>query len=246
GRARAERDGPNKPLHEKDAENDSCSYAALEQAANGVVANAERLGKDQTAQTDRETAYCGPPHPVDLQLLKGVFRRIDGKREQRGKSASQDSNESATCQGFRPDEERMLRNGEEWAKAKDVTAQNGRDGAGERDGDQAAGLPFKEQELDGQKHGRDGRSECRGHSSGCSRDEQGFAFGAGEVKQLGDHGAERAARHDDRAFRAEWSAGTNRNCRGKRLENCDLRLDFAAIDENCFDCFGNAVAANAF
>ncbi len=65
------------------------------------------------------------------------------------------------------------------------------------------------------------------------------------MKELRDHGAEGAAGHDDRALGAKRPAGTDRNCRREWFEKRDFRLDAAAIDENCFDRFRNAVAADA-
>src|SRR5271155_3853477 len=65
------------------------------------------------------------------------------------------------------------------------------------------------------------------------------------MEQLRDHGAERAARHDDGAFRAKRTTGTDRNCRSERLEERDFWFDAAAIDQNCFDCFRYAMAADS-
>src|SRR5579871_3087136 len=65
------------------------------------------------------------------------------------------------------------------------------------------------------------------------------------MEELGDHGAERTAGHDDGAFRSEWSAAADGDGRGERLENRQARLDAAAVDENRFDSFRNSVAADA-
>ena len=66
------------------------------------------------------------------------------------------------------------------------------------------------------------------------------------MKKLRDHRAKRASGHDDRAFRTERTARTNRNCGRKRLEQRDLGFHAAAVDQNRFDGFWNAVPADSF
>ena len=56
---------------------------------------------------------------------------------------------------------------------------------------------------------------------------------------------DRAARHDDRAFGAERPARSDRDRRRKRLQNRQPRLHFAAVDQDRFERFRNAVPANA-
>src|SRR5579872_30440 len=65
------------------------------------------------------------------------------------------------------------------------------------------------------------------------------------MKELRDHRSEGAAGHNDGAFRSERSAGSDGNRRGKRLKNGELRLHAAAVDQNRFDGFRDAVTANA-
>ena len=48
---------------------------ALQQVADDVVADAERLRKDQAADADHEAADRRPPHPVDRQLAERRLRR---------------------------------------------------------------------------------------------------------------------------------------------------------------------------
>ncbi len=43
-------------------------HVALQQRADGVVADAQRLREDQPAQPDHQAADRRPPHPVDRQL----------------------------------------------------------------------------------------------------------------------------------------------------------------------------------
>ena len=76
-------------------------------------------------------------------------------------------------------------------------------------------------------------------------DEQRLAFDAGEVEKLRDHRTESAAGHDDGPFCAEWSAGADGDGCGERLQNRQPRMDTAAIHQNGFDRFRNAVSADA-
>jgi len=54
-----------------------------------------------------------------------------------------------------------------------------------------------------------------------------------------------AARHDDRSFGAEWTTRSDRNGGRSGLRNRQSRLHLAAVDQNGFERFGNAVASNA-
>ena len=53
------------------------------------------------------------PHPVDGEVLKGIFRRVHRLREHRGQRAGEQAGEHATEQGLRPDKCGMRRHGEE-------------------------------------------------------------------------------------------------------------------------------------
>ena len=65
------------------------------------------------------------------------------------------------------------------------------------------------------------------------------------MKELRGHRSEGSTGHDDGAFGAERSTRTDRNCRRNRLQNRQLRLDTAAVEQNRFDRFGYSVTANA-
>ena len=68
--AGAERDGPDGRLHQQDAEDDGARHVALQQRPDGVVADAQRLREDQTADADGQAADGRPPHPVDRQVAR--------------------------------------------------------------------------------------------------------------------------------------------------------------------------------
>src|SRR5689334_16100273 len=91
----------------------------------------------------------------------------------------------------------------------DLTPQGRSSDAGQRDRNDAAWLPFEEQQFDGEHDRRDRRRKRRRHAGGRSGDEQRLALGARQVKELGDERSASAARHDDRTFGAEWTAGSD-------------------------------------
>ena len=133
----------------------------------------------------------------------------------------------------------------ERSKAEEVAPNGcGRD-AGERDRNEAARLPFEEQQLDAQQDRGDRRRKRRGHAGRGARDEQRLALGAREMKELRDERAERAAGHDDRPLGAERASRADRDRRGERLQHGQLRFHSAAVDQDRFDRLGNAVAADA-
>ena len=65
------------------------------------------------------------------------------------------------------------------------------------------------------------------------------------MEELRDQRSHRAAGHDDGTFRAERTARADGNRRRQRLEQRDLRLDAAPVDEDRLDRFRNAVPADA-
>ncbi len=210
---------------------------ALQQRADGVVADAEGLREDESAEADDEAADCGPPHPVNRQAMKSVFRGVDAQGEQCGEAAGEESGQHAAEQAFRADKDGMRGNGKERSEAEDVASGGAGGGAGQGHGDRASRLPFEEQQFDGEQHRGDGRGEGGRHSGGRAGYQQCFALDAGEMEELRDHRAERAAGHDDRAFGAERSAGADGDRRGERLEDRQARLNLAAVDQDGFDGF---------
>ena len=137
------------------------------------------------------------------------------------------------------------RHREQRPDADDVAAHRRRRRAGERDRNQAARLPFEQQQFHGQQHRGERRRERRRHAGRRAGDQQRLALGAGQMEELRDQRSERAAGHDDRPFGAERPARADRDRGRQRLEQRDLRLDAAAVDQDRFDRFGNAVAADA-
>src|SRR6185436_7193669 len=193
---------------------------------------------------DGEAAQGGPPHPVDGQLLESVLGGVDGEGEERGQGAREQAGHDAAGQAFRSDEGGVRSDREERAHADDVAAGGGAGRAGQGDGDEAARLPLEEQELHGQEHGGHGGGEGGGHPGGGSGHEERAPLGRGQVEELRDHGAEGAAGHDDRTFRAEGAARPDGDGGRERLEEGDPGLDLAALEQDGLDRFRDPVAAD--
>ncbi len=56
--------------------------------------------------------------------------------------------------------------------------------------------------------------------------------------------AEGAAGHDDRTFRAEWTAGADGDGGGDGFEHGDARFDARSVEQDGLDSLRDAVAAN--
>ncbi len=66
------------------------------------------------------------------------------------------------------------------------------------------------------------------------------------MKALREERPNCAAGHDYRALSAERTAAADRNRRRQGFQDCDFRLHAAAAEQNSFERFGNAMAANFF
>jgi hypothetical protein len=64
------------------------------------------------------------------------------------------------------------------------------------------------------------------------------------MKKLGDQRTERPAGHDDGAFRAKGTSGTDGDGSGNRLEDSESRFNFGPSEQNGFNRFRDAVPAN--
>jgi len=66
------------------------------------------------------------------------------------------------------------------------------------------------------------------------------------VKELRNHRSERAAGHDDGAFRTKRSARPDGNCRRERFEERDLGFHAAAVNQYRFNGLRNPVTTDSF
>ncbi len=132
----------------------------------------------------------------------------------------------------------------QWTGADHPATLHDRRHAGDQHRDEAAGLPFKQQQLHRQQHRGDRGAEHRRHAGCRACHQHGLALGRAQIEALREQRAERPAGHDDRAFRAERTAGADRDCRGQRFEQGDLGIDPATADQDCLDRLRDAVAAN--
>ena len=184
-------------------------------------------------------------------MVERILRGIDGHRQDERNQPRDEADRHRRHQGddvwrrmARDCEQRIGTEGQSRMAGKQAPEQGGH-GACDHDRHQAARLPLEEQELDGEEDRGDRRAESGRHASGGAGDEQRLSFGGRHVEHLGDDGAEGAAGHDDRPFRAERTAGADRDGRRQRLEDRDLRLHPALADQNGLNGFGDAVPANA-
>ena len=105
-----------------------------------------------------------------------------------------------------------------------------------------ARLEFKQQQLDGENHSGDRSVEGGRHAGSGAAGEQHFALDRRGVERLADQRADRSARLNDRAFRAERAAGADRNGRRDGLQDGHTRGDPAAVEQHRLHGFRNAVA----
>src|SRR3954468_5835177 len=64
------------------------------------------------------------------------------------------------------------------------------------------------------------------------------------MEQLREKRADRATGHNDRAFGTKWTARADRDCGRNRFQDRDLRLNQTAAEQNRFERFRDAVAAD--
>ena len=100
-------------------------------------------------------------------------------------------------------------------------------------------LEFKQQQLNGKDHARNGRIERRRHSGRGATSQQHLPLDRRRMQHLPNQRSNRSSRLDDRPFRSKRSARSNCNRRRNRFEQRYLRLDPAAIYQHGFHRFGN-------
>ena len=224
--ARAERDRPDHRLDQQRAQRrPSRQHAPLQQVADDVVADAERARLDQAADADHQAADGRPPHPVDRQPLEQVLAAVDQRRQQARCEPGERCRARRTAAAPRRGSAVAAASGNSGPAPSSSGRQRRRDDRGHRHRHEAARLPFEQQQLDRQQHGRDRRAEDRRHAGRRAGHQQRLALGGGEVEELGEQRADRAAGHDDRPFGAERAAGADRDRRRQRLQHRDLAPD---------------------
>src|SRR5262249_2374806 len=107
------------------------------------VTHAKRLREDQTTQTNKQTADCRPPHPMNGQLVKRILGPVNEIREDCRDDAGGEACQRTEEETFRRNIRRMSRHREQWTKPKEITANHRGSGTGESNGNQASRFPFK-------------------------------------------------------------------------------------------------------
>src|SRR5580704_7245450 len=100
---------------------------------------------------------------------------------------------------------------------------------------------LEKQKLDRQNHARQRRIESRRHSRRGASRQQRFPFHRSGCDNLPDQRTNRSARLNDRPFRAEWAASSNRNRRRNRFQNRDLRFNPATRSQHRLHSFRNSM-----
>ena len=121
----------------------------------------------------------------------------------------------------------------------------GGDGAGDRNQHHRPRPPLEDQQLHAEEHRGNRRSEDRAHTARCAGHEKAAPLDRGQVKELAEHRANRAARQDDRTFGTERSAAADADRTRNRLEHRHARLRLAAADQDGLHRLGNAMAADS-
>ena len=208
-----------------------------------VVTDAQRPRVEEAAQSYHGAAQQGPPHPVDRQLAEQVFAGVHQPGEEPRPEPGYDT-EPQRGEELRPRQQRVGRHREQRPAAEQRHSHRPRDRCRAGNRNEAARLPFEEQQLY-REQGRGHRcAEHRRHPARGARHQERLAFGGRQVKRLGEERAEGAARHDDRPLGAERSARADRDRGRQGFEDRDLRGHAALTDQNRFECFRNAVTAD--
>ena len=190
-----------------------------------------------------ERADRRPPHLVYRQFLELIFHPVQRLAEAERRESAEHPQHQVERQRVRQAEVDRAHL-EHRAAAHQPEMHAGGDAAGDHQRNERPRLEFEQQQLDGENHAGDGSAEGGGHAGSGSAGQQHFALGGGGVQQLADQRSHGAAGLDDGAFGAERSAGADGDGRRDRLQDRDLGLDAAAVDQHRFHGFGNAVAAN--
>ena len=216
---------------------------AVHQRVDVVIADTEHRRIQIAADAHDDAAHGGPPHPMDRKFVEQVFDTIKDDRHQPRLQARNNAEEGAQPE-TPPRDHRGDPIGKERSRAEHPRPPHSSNHRGRNDRNETAWLPFEKKKFDGEKNRRDRGAENAGHAGCGARDEQRFALGGAHMEKLREQRAERAAGHDDRAFRAERPAGSDGDRRRQRLQHRHLRLDSALAEQDRLDGFGNAVAAN--
>jgi len=113
-----------------------------------------------------QTADRGPPHPVDRQTPEGIFASVNGRGQQHREDAGDHTDQNTRQQPRHSDECGMRRHREEGTRPNDVMPCGRCRGAGQPNRNQAARLPFEQQQLNREENCGYRRCECGRHAAG--------------------------------------------------------------------------------
>ncbi len=174
-RPRAEPDRPDQRLHDQQDQQHHSHEPARHEIVDHVVTDAEGPRRDEPAEPHDHARDGGPPHPVDRQSRKSVLDGVQQICNERSGDARDQPDHQAL--GEHHGGEQLVRpDGEVGPRAQERDAERRGHHRCARDGDEAAGLPLEQEQLDREQDGRDGRGEDRRHPGRRAGDEQRLAL----------------------------------------------------------------------
>ena len=136
------------------------------------------------------------------------------------------------------------RDREDRRRAAKCRANAGGDGGGKGHRDERARAILEQEQLHREQHGAHGTAERRRHAGRGAGGEQRLPLVGGDANHLSRERAKRTARRDDRSFRAERTAGSDRDRGGDRLEKEHSRGNATLAVEHALHHLGYPVTAN--
>ncbi len=182
GRAGAQRDHPDQRLDHQQRERHADGQVVVQQITDDVIAHAQRVRFEITADADRQPAEGRPPHPVDRQAGEQIFGLVERHRQRTRQRAAQQPCDQAGAQ--RRQGRRGGRQREERTRFEHQHAQEAGHRACDRDRQHAARTPFEQQQFHRQQQRCHRGAEHRRHAGGGAGHQQRLALGGGQLEAL--------------------------------------------------------------
>ncbi len=241
GSSRAERNHQRECFEDSDQDQHLQREIIVQNVGDRVVAHAENARHKKADDAEAERADGRMPKIADREAVELILHPVQQLRESDRCGAGNDSQQQIERNSVQDVEVRVFHR-----EHRSLPQQHGAHAGGERarnhQWNKRARAKFEEQKFDGQDDAGNRRVERGRHSRTGSAREQHFALSGRRGNKLAHKRADRAARLDDGAFRAEWTAGADCNRGRDRLQDCNFCLDAAARREDRFHRFGNSVA----
>ncbi len=215
GRTRTGVDDPHQRLHQHEYQDCHPDNLPGRQLADHVIAHTQRLWLDAATNADRDRTDQRPPHPVHRQLVEHVLGAIHQRGQRRRQQAGKEAADHGHAEHRQGQIERPV------------------------DRKQCTGA----QQRRAQRISHEARNRHRYRAAWTQLEQQ--QLHRGQVEHLAEQRTDRAAGHDDRAFRPERTAGADRDRRRQRLQNRHLQHHLAFAEQDRLQRLGDAVAGCA-